>query len=330
MSSNDTTATRGTLALTGDQDTFTPNQRAVLAHMGVQNAPEEDLQVFAYVAQRTGLDPFARQIHMIGRSAKLKDANGREYWGMKYTIQTGIDGYRLIGRRAADAAKVAISVGAPEWAHEDGSWRPVWSNKWGRPVGARVTIRRGDSPFTGVALFEEYAQTKKDGGLTQMWSQRPAGQLAKCAEAMAWRMAFPQDMYGVYVDDEMHQADNAAELKEPTREKGAVSAGAFAPAAKDEPTATADELSDDQKSTLTALFENVGIPRNRQAEYIVDTIGQRDMGRKLTVDEADRVIGALRRYIEGDGQTVDAEVVEEDPPAGGANLWDQEDAEAKP
>lgn len=295
MSNNETAATRGTLALTGDQDTFTPNQRAVLAHMGVQNAPEEDLQVFAYVAQRTGLDPFARQIHMIGRSAKLKDATGREYWGMKYTIQTGIDGYRLIGRRAADAAKVAISVGAPEWAHEDGSWRPVWSNKWGRPVGARVTIRRGDSPFTGVALFEEYAQTKKDGGLTQMWSQRPAGQLAKCAEAMAWRMAFPQDMYGVYVDDEMHQADNAAELKEPARSREAVSAGAFA-AAGAEPKVGADEVSDDQRLALTDLFSDLGITSpDSQREFINSALGlPRDSRAKLaTAADADKVIDAL-------------------------------------
>lgn len=295
MSNNDTAATRGTLALTGDQDTFTPNQRAVLAHMGVQNAPEEDLQVFAYVAQRTGLDPFARQIHMIGRSAKLKDATGREYWGMKYTIQTGIDGYRLIGRRAADAAKVAISVGAPEWAHEDGSWRPVWSNKWGRPVGARVTIRRGDSPFTGVALFEEYAQTKKDGGLTQMWSQRPAGQLAKCAEAMAWRMAFPQDMYGVYVDDEMHQADNAAELKGPAKARESVSAGAFTTAGA-EPKVGADEVSDDQRLALTDLFSDLGITSpDSQREFINSALGlPRDSRAKLaTAEDADKVIDAL-------------------------------------
>ena len=42
------------LSLTTDQDTFTPRQRAMLAHMGVENAPEEDLAVFLHIAQRTG------------------------------------------------------------------------------------------------------------------------------------------------------------------------------------------------------------------------------------------------------------------------------------
>lgn len=322
MTTTDLAPSRGgSLALTGDQDTFTPQQRAVLSHMGVENAPEEDLQVFAYVSQRTGLDPFARQIHMIGRNALMRGADGREVWGTKYTIQTGIDGYRLIGRRAADRARVAISVGAPEWAHEDGTWRPVWSNKWGRPVGARVTIMRGDSPFTGVALFEEYAQTKRDGGLTKMWSQRPAGQIAKCAEALAWRMAFPQDMQGVYVDDEMHQADNVTAVREekPTASASAATFSAIAKGAD-------DAISDEQRAALTELFAEAGIPQRNQGAYITDKVGPRDGRRKLTATEADKVIAALRNYLAG--EPVDAEVVEEDPPTDGTTLWEQEDAEA--
>lgn len=228
------------LSLTTDQDTFTPRQRAMLAHMGVENAPEEDLAVFLHIAQRTGLDPFARQIHMIGRNQKTRMPDGSERWVTKYTIQTGIDGFRVTGRRAADRAKIDVSVPAPEWAHEDGTWRPVWSSKWGRPVAARVTIMRGDRAFVGVALFEEYAQTKRDGGLTQMWAQRPAGQLAKCAEALAWRMAFPQDLAFVYSDDEMHQADNQTGPREVTAEPARATASVFA-ATADEPEAMSDE-----------------------------------------------------------------------------------------
>src|SRR5699024_10917974 len=56
---------------------------------------------------------------------------------------------------------------------------------------------------------DEYAQKTRNGTLTQMWQQRPAGQLSKCAEALAWRMAFPQDLAGMYTAEEMHQATNA-------------------------------------------------------------------------------------------------------------------------
>lgn len=198
------------LAITPDQTTLTPDQRAVLAHMGVENAPEPDLMVFTHVCQRTGLDPFARQIHMIGRQSSEKGPDGTWHKVTKYTIQTGIDGYRLIGRRAADRSGDTVSVDAPEWCTGDGKWGAFWSKRFGHPVAARVTIRRGGQPFTAVAIFDEYAQTKRDGNLTSMWEQRPAGQLAKCAEALAWRMAFPQDLSGIYVDDELHHADSPA------------------------------------------------------------------------------------------------------------------------
>ena len=193
-----------TLAIAPDQSGFTERQVAALAHIGVENAKPGDLEVFFHRCKATGLDPFSGQIHMIGRNTFNSRTNR---WEKKQTIQTGIDGFRLIGRRAADSTRDTVSVGAPEWAHEDGSWRSVWARKWGYPIAARVTIQRAGQPFTGVALFEEYRQTKKDGGLTQMWEQRPAGQLAKCAEALAWRMAFPHDLAGLYTDDEMGQAD---------------------------------------------------------------------------------------------------------------------------
>jgi len=196
------------LTIDPDQSSFTSQQVAVLQHIGVENASEGDLAVFFHVVKRTGLDPFARQIYMIGRNSNVKDDRTNQWVKVvKWTIQTGIDGYRLIGRRAADVRRETISVSAPEWCTEDGEWRPVWRSAWGWPVAARVTIHRSGSPFTAVALFDEYKQTKRDGGLTQMWEQRPAGQIAKCAEALAWRTAFPQDLAGIYVEDEMQQAD---------------------------------------------------------------------------------------------------------------------------
>lgn len=195
------------LAITEAQTSFTGQQVAMLQHIGVDSAGEADLNVFFHQCKRTGLDPFTRQIYMISRQVS-KNVNGQWIKEAKQTIQTGIDGYRLIGRRAADRTGDTIKVHPPQWAHTDGSWRDVWINAWGLPVAARVTIERNGQPFTATALFDEYKQTKYGGGLTSMWEKRPAGQIAKCAEAFAWRMAFPHDLSGIYTDDEMGQADN--------------------------------------------------------------------------------------------------------------------------
>jgi hypothetical protein len=162
------------LTIDADQSSFSTQQVAVLRHLGVDGADEGDLDVFFHVVKRTQLDPFARQIYMIGRNTYDQR---QDRWVTKQTIQTGIDGYRLIGRRAADRARVKISVSAPEWAHLDGTWRPVWVRDWGMPVAARVTITRDGEPFTGVGLFDEYKQTKRNGELTSMWAQRPAARV---------------------------------------------------------------------------------------------------------------------------------------------------------
>ena len=274
------------------------SQLATLRHMGVENATEGDLTVFHHVCSKTGLDPFARQIYMIGRNTKDQKT---DRWVTKYTIQTGIDGFRLIGRRAADRARQTISVSAPEWAHEDGSWRSVWRGAWGMPIAARVTIQRDGEPFVAVALFDEYKQTKRDGGLTQMWNQRPAGQIAKCAEALAWRMAFPQDLSGIYADEEMGQADRPAPEERPSGLGAALGATTVVEQIHDDQPAEPDSITSGQLKEIGAAMRDLHITERADALlYVNDTIGREVASRnELTKDEAGLVIDSLERDLAG-------------------------------
>lgn len=185
------------LAIRDEQDFFTDKQLAALRQLGVQDAGNADLAVFFHYSQRTGLDPFARQIYMVGRWSRE---------GTKYTIQTGIDGFRLVGRRAADRHGETLEVTDTEWCGPDGVWCDVWLADE-PPAAARVAVIRNGGRFPAVALFREYAQTKKDGTYTQMWAEKGALMIAKCAEALAWRKAFPQDLSGLYTSDEMAMAN---------------------------------------------------------------------------------------------------------------------------
>ncbi len=274
------------------------SQLATLRHMGVENATEGDLTVFHHVCTKTGLDPFARQIYMIGRNTKDQKT---DRWVTKYTIQTGIDGFRLIGRRAADRARQTISVSAPEWAHEDGSWRSVWRGAWGMPIAARVTIQRDGEPFVAVALFDEYKQTKRDGGLTQMWNQRPAGQIAKCAEALAWRMAFPQDLSGIYADEEMGQADRPAAEERPSGLGAALGATTVVEQIHDDQPTEPEPITPGQLKKIGAAMRDLHITERADALlYVNDTIGREVASRnELTKDEAGLVIDSLERDLAG-------------------------------
>jgi len=188
---------RRALAITDEQYQWNPQQVAALEQLGVENASQADLMVFFDYAKRTGLDPFMRQIYMIERS---KPGGGK-----RQTIQTGIDGFRVIAQRTGKyGGRVKM-----EWADGSGRWYEMWPFDL-PPVAARVYVRRIGWPdlTVGVAMFREYAATKYNGDLTSMWLKMPAGQLAKCAEAQALRTAFPLDLGGMYVDEEMEQANN--------------------------------------------------------------------------------------------------------------------------
>lgn len=201
MSNQLATRQTGTaLSIMDGQTEFNAAQVAVLQQLGVDQASREDLAVFFHQSVRTGLDPFAKQIYMIGRW----DGRAKR---MKQTIQTGIDGYRLIARRAADQHHETLGYADTLWCGENGTWRDVWTSK-DAPAAAKVTVLRAGQPFSATALWTEYVQTNKDGAPTSMWSRMSSTMLAKCAEALALRKAFPQDLSGIYTSEEMSQADN--------------------------------------------------------------------------------------------------------------------------
>ena len=269
----------GALAITPDQQQWTPQQVAVLRQLGLQDASPADLDIFHHQCQRTGLDPFARQIYMIGRWSRE---------GTKYTIQTSIDGLRLVGHRAASARRETLEVSDTEWCGPDGVWRDVWLSDE-PPAAARVAILRNGGRFPAVAMFREYAQTKKDGSLTQMWADKGALMIAKCAEALAWRKAFPHDLSGLYTSDEMDQANNRQAAPAPTPPPAADPAEMIAATLDGEVLVTAD-----QTGQLTALMADLALDKRQMLATVREVTGRAvKSAADLTEVEADLVIADL-------------------------------------
>jgi phage recombination protein Bet len=161
-------------------DRYTSQQLTVLKATIAKGLSDMEFALLVQVSQRTGLDLFARQLYGVKR-------------GDTMTLQTGIDGYRLLAARTGALAGIDDAV-----YDDDDAEHPARASVtvWRLVQGQRV-------PFTATARWKEYEQ--KAGG---MWAKMPYLMLGKCAEALALRKAFPAELSGVYTGEEMDQAGN--------------------------------------------------------------------------------------------------------------------------
>jgi phage recombination protein Bet len=172
---------------------WTPEQTQLISTTIAPGCSGDELRLFAYACQRTGLDPFSKQIYAIRRRQKQSDGN----YAYVMTIQAGIDGLRSIAERTGQ-----LDGSETFWCGDDGQWQDVWLGA--KPPAAAKTIihRKGAShPFVGVARFADYNAGQG------LWAKMPAAMIAKCSEALALRKAFPADLSGVYSTDEMQQTE---------------------------------------------------------------------------------------------------------------------------
>lgn len=167
---------------------FTAEQEQMIRDTFANGATPHEFAVLLEIAKVRRLNPLLRQIHFVKRWDGQKR---RDVW----STQVSIDGLRAIAERTGKY---------------DGQDEPEFIEKEGRIVACKVRVYRKDwaRPAVGVAYWSEYVQTKKEGGPTQFWARMPHVMLAKCAEALAIRKAFPEDTSGLYTPEEMAQADN--------------------------------------------------------------------------------------------------------------------------
>lgn len=180
-------------ALVSPVQDFTAEQVATIKNTIARDCNDSELALFIGACKRAGLDPLQKQIYAMKMGGKL-------------SIQTSIDGFRVIAERSG---KYRGQVG-PFWCGEDGKWVDVWLDRK-PPAAARVGVIHRDfaEPLWGVARFASYS---RGGGL---WQQMPEVMIAKVAEAVALRKAFPNDLSGLHTSDEMEQAAKGPATEQP-------------------------------------------------------------------------------------------------------------------
>ncbi len=165
----------------GEVINFTAEQNSLIKNYLCKGITDDELKLFSAVCRKTGLDPFMKQIYAVKRKDQM-------------TIQTSIDGYRLIAERTGRYAPGKESM--------------FQYNKEGKLLSSTSYVKKQTQDGTwheigATAFFEEY----KPAYSNQFWESKQHIMLAKCAEALALRKAFPNELSGLYSEEEMHQAD---------------------------------------------------------------------------------------------------------------------------
>lgn len=153
---------------------------------------DDEFRLFVATCQRMNLDPLARQIHAVKRKGKL-------------VIQVGIDGFRVTADRTkvyAGNSDPTYDVKEVEVSTKDGP--ALLEIPWTASVTVRKIVMDEPRDFTATARWLEYYPGEGSEGF--FWRKMPYLMLGKCAEALALRKAFPAELSGVYLPEEMDQA----------------------------------------------------------------------------------------------------------------------------
>lgn len=311
---------------------FDEFELAVRRMLGIEDASAGEMALFHHICQRSGLDPFSREIYMIGRNTQVTEwedsPNGGERrkvtrWVTKYTIQVGINGFRRRAREIAAATGARYEVSEPLWCGEDGQWRDVWIGKT-PPVAAKVTVFRDGATYTLVALYDEFVQTYRDknsGGdvPNSMWAKMPANQLAKCAEAGALQRAFPEQLGGLIFEDAAQPTvidTSGAPVRtrpEPARGVAALAAAVTPTAAPagEEVSPADDPTRKKNLAAMTRLLKKAGVTTAEDGLIVTRALVGRDpagapitSSADLTNTELGVLVDALT-VLDGDGQLRD-------------------------
>lgn len=184
-------------------------KRELIREKACKGASDTDFEVFMHVVEKTGLDPLMNQIYAVGRNSNVGGI-----WTTTFTPQTSIDGLRII----ADKTGCYSPGEAPKYTYDTDN----------NILYAEASVKKQTKDGTwhivsSQAFWAEYVQLNKEGSPSKFWKKFPHLMLAKCAEALALRKAFPAELCNLYTADEMAQSivvdDSAEPLVDPIKKE---------------------------------------------------------------------------------------------------------------
>jgi len=176
---------------------YNSDQLTLLKNTIAEGTTNDEFAMFLEVCKRKNLDPFSKQVYCIVYKGKNR----------KVSIQMSIDGYRV------QASRSGIYAGNDDILYNDTLTQyehltQFKGTKNPYPMTATATVYKLMGgvriPFKATCNWFDYYPG--DDWKGNMWRNFPYTMLGKVAEALALRKGFPDQLEGLYVEEEMHQA----------------------------------------------------------------------------------------------------------------------------
>jgi len=165
---------------------------SIIKNTVAKTATVEEFHMFVEFCKGTGLNPFKKEIWFI------KDKTG------KVQMMTGVNGFYSIANDNPQFDGIEIIETGEQEIELLLSGNKVKKIKVPKSVEAKVYRKDRKIPFTAIAKWDEYSKPLiTPYGNLSVWGQMPSVMLSKCAESMALRKAFPQELNGLYTAEEM-------------------------------------------------------------------------------------------------------------------------------
>ena len=173
---------------------------AVLRTSLYPGAQDESIKMALGYCKAAGLDPMQKPVHIV----PMWDRNSKS---MRDVIMPGIGLYRTQAARSGALAGISEPEFGPEVSMRIGDMDFAYPD-WCRVTVTRRMADGAMANFTSREYWiENYATAGKDSTApNSMWRKRPRGQIAKCAQAQALRMAFPEMTGSQPTAEEMESA----------------------------------------------------------------------------------------------------------------------------
>lgn len=242
------------------QSDFSNDQLELIKSTVAKGATNDELKLFLYRCKNMGLDPLKPgQVHFV------------KYGNNPGSMIVGIDGIRAKASRTGKLAGIKRGVTKDENGKCIGGWCEVYRSDWQHPAR------------------EEVPMSEYNTGKAQ-WQSKPETMIKKVAEVAALRMAFPDDLGGMYAEEEV-QRDQVRDAR--------------------------------AKELTTSVQETTAAPEYEAAEYFdapaeavepglgdfVFTVGKKHKGKKLKDISYDELEAFIQYVDEQDEATVHVDVM---------------------